>query len=217
MLKLKYPLMLLVSLWFFMATASCEEALKTYTNEGWGYSISYPETYRLIDDPKILKRIMQVGADKLLSKPEDAQTHDVVQKISGQQFMILVPPEEGEKQNATLNLIIEQVGVAGYTNESYFQAAVSYLPKIHAQIVGKAKKVTIQGLPFNTIEYLLQAPDSTLKNRVYSYYDSTSRTAYVFNVAGRQGVDEAGIESLNKVMKSFKLKFLPTDFPGESG
>lgn len=199
------------------ASSGADVDSKTYVNQAWGYSIEYPGDYLMINDPEILKMFVQEGARGAFKDSVDQDVLDQMEKVTGYQFILMCPPVEGEPPGANLNLIIEQVTQPGVTNQQYFQAAVSFLPKINARITTEPRVVTLQGRPFYSLDYTLPNQSQATTGRVYVHYDTGSKTAFALTLVGHPESDAKEFQTLETVLESFTIQDASLENEGDLG
>jgi hypothetical protein len=190
---------------------------KTYVNKAWGYSIEYPGDYLLINDPEVIKVFAQEGAREAFKDSADEQLLDEMEKVTGYQFILMCPPVEGEPPVANLNLVIEQVAQPGVTNQQYFQAAVSVLPKLNAEITTEPRVVTLQGRQFYSLDYTLPNQPEPITGRVYVHYDAGSRTAFALTIAGNLESGAEEFRTLEAVLETFTIQDADIENEGNVG
>lgn len=202
-------------LFLLACQASAESETTTYTNEAWGYSITYPSDYVLFDDPRTLKAVTEEAQANLDSSPESEVVRQTLEQVTGQQFALFYAGAE-DQPVANLVMLIERVQVAGVTNEEYFQAAVSQVSKIKASMLDEPIRVDIQGREFFSQAYDISMQERTLHGVMFAHYDPSERIAYLFSITSDPDGDPREAEALRRVLDTFVIHDVGEAIDGES-
>ena len=172
-----------------------------FTDPSYGYSIKFPEDFHFNASEELQQKL----AEDLKN-----DTNLEISKSVGLRFFIFRYEPETVPFNPNLNCTVEQVSPAAgeLTTKTYTEFAREQLKtQLKATFAGESVPVDVNGTEFYRTDYqfVLPGADLSLKARVYSYYDPSSRVAYGFTIGAKQDDTSDDREELDQVFQSLTM------------